>query len=70
MPKKNGLKIDEFKTHQIPQNLKFCLSLSKEKKILFLLKQFRVYLDIFLFKAQLGKKHKSVVKLFLSMFPI
>ena len=28
----NGLKIDEFKTHQIPLNLKFCLSPSKEKK--------------------------------------
>ena len=29
---KNGLKIDEFRTHQIPLNLRFCLSPSKEKK--------------------------------------
>ena len=35
---KNGLKIDEFRTHQIPPNLKFCLSRSKEMKILFVLK--------------------------------
>ena len=47
---KNGLKIDEFKTHQILPNLKFCLSLSKEKKILFVLKQFSfIFRDIFLF---------------------
>ena len=49
---KNGLKIDEFKTHQIPQNLKFCLSLSNEKKILFVLKQFIfIFRDIFLFST-------------------
>ena len=43
--KKNGLKIDEFYTHQIPQNLKFFLSPSKEKKILFTLKQFYFYFE-------------------------
>ena len=42
---KNGLKIDEFYAHQTPPNLKFCLSSSKEKKDLFVLKQN----DIFLF---------------------
>ena len=65
-------KIDEFKTHQIPPNLKFCLSPSKENKILFVLKQFifDFFEDIFLFKAQLGRKHKLVVKLLLNMFPI
>ena len=47
---KNGLEIDEFKTHQIPLNLKLCLSLSKEKEILFVLKQFSfIFRDIFLF---------------------
>ena len=33
---KNGLKIDEFRTNQIPPNLKFCLSPSKENKKFFL----------------------------------
>ena len=47
---KNGLKIDEKKTHQILPNLKFCLSPSKEKKTLFVLKQFSfIFKDIFLF---------------------
>ena len=46
---KNGLKIDEFKTRQIFLNLKFCLSPSKENKILFILKQFSfIFMDIFL----------------------
>ena len=49
---KNGLKIDEFKTHQIPPNLKFCLSPNKEKKILFVLEQFSfIFRDIFLFST-------------------
>ena len=70
MPK-NGLKIDECRTHQIPTNLKFYLSLSKEKKILFILMQFSFIIkDIFLLNPQLGRKHISVVKLFLNMFPI
>ena len=44
------LKINEFLTHQIPPNLKFCLSLSKEKKDLFVLKQLNfIFKDIFLF---------------------
>ena len=47
---KNGLKIDEFKTHQIPLNLKFCLSPSKENKFFFVLKQFSfIFRDIFMF---------------------
>ena len=50
MGQKNGLKIDEFSTHQIPPNLKFCLSSSKEKKDLFVLKQLNlIFKDIFLF---------------------
>ena len=44
---KNGLKVDEFKTHQIPPNLNFFLSLSKENKILFVLKQFSFFLGTF-----------------------
>ena len=70
--KKNGLKIDEFRTHQIPLNLKFFLSLSKENKILFVLKQFSFYFfnDIFLLNLQFGRKHKLLVKLLLNMFPI
>ena len=49
---KNGLKIYKCKTHQIPPNLKFCLSLSKEKKILFVLKQFSfIFRDMFLFST-------------------
>ena len=46
---KNGLKIDEFLAHQIPPNLKVCLSSSKEKKDLFVLKQLNFIKDIFLF---------------------
>ena len=47
---KNELKINEFLTHQILSNLKFCLSPSKEKKDLFVLKQFNfIFKDIFLF---------------------
>ena len=39
-----------FWTHQIPSNLKFCLSPSKEKKELFVLKKIRlkIFKDIFL----------------------
>ena len=70
MPK-NGLKIDEFMTRQIPLKLKFCLSPSKEKKILFVLKQFSfIFKDIFLLNPQLGREHKLVVKIFLKMFSI
>ena len=44
------LKINEFLTHQISLNLKFCLSPSKEKKDLFVLKQLNfIFKDIFLF---------------------
>ena len=62
MPK-NGLKIDEFYTHQIPPNLKFCLSPSKENKFFLSSNNSVFFKDIFLFIAQLGKKHKSVVEL-------
>ena len=67
----NGLKIYEFKTHQIPPNLKFFLSPSKENKFCLSSNNLAfIFRDIFLFKAQLGRKHQSVVKLFLNMFPI
>ena len=68
MPK-NGLKIYEFRAHQIPPNLKFCLSPSKEKKI-FLFNLAFISKDIFLLNPQFGREYKSVVKLSLNMFPI
>ena len=48
------LKINEFLTHQILQNLKFFLSPSKEKKDLFVLKQLNfIFKDIFLFYTKI-----------------
>ena len=39
--------MDEFWTHQIPPNLGFCLSLSKEKTNLFILKNLTLFLRTF-----------------------
>ena len=51
--RKMELKFNEFFTHQIPPNLKFCLSPSKEKKDLFVLKQLNFILkDIFCYTVQ------------------
>ena len=58
-------------THQIPPNLKFsCPQVKKRKFCLSSNNLALIFKGIFLFKAQLGRKHKSVVKLLLNMFPI
>ena len=55
--------MDEFRTRQIPLNLKFCLSLSKKKKILSIQGHFSV-------ESTIWQEHRLVVKLFINMFPI
>ena len=47
------LKINDFLTHQIPLNLKFFLSLSKEKKDLFVKQLNFIFKDIFLFYSSI-----------------
>ena len=68
---KNRLKIDELYTHQIPPNIKFFLSPSKENKFCLSSNNLTfTFKENFLFTAQLGRKHKLVVGLILNMFAI